>query len=62
MLDYYTARQFRVARLHFAKLKTNRNAATLLRAALNAVGADVIDEEEMEGIVFDIIDYLEVES
>jgi len=60
--DTYIARRFTTAREVFAIRKSNRNAANLMRCALDADGADLIDDEELEGVLFDVIDYLEGNS
>jgi hypothetical protein len=57
--EAYMARRFSTAREAFATRKSNRNAANLLRCALNAEGSDLINDEELEGVLFDVIDYLE---
>jgi hypothetical protein len=55
----YIANRYLQAREAFALNKTNRNAARLLRAAADAAGADLINDEEQDGATFDVIDYLE---
>ena len=57
--DEYVARSFKTARERFALKPSKRNAATLLRTMLNAAGADLINDDEQEGVTFDVIEYLE---
>ncbi len=57
--DTFVAHRYLVARTAFAHVKCKLNAAALLRSALIADGADLINDEELEGVIFDIIDYLE---
>ncbi len=57
--DSAIARDYKTARERFATVNSNRNAATLLRAAEIAAGADLIDEEEQVGALYDVIEYLE---
>jgi hypothetical protein len=59
MIDNAVANEYLQARERFALDKTNRNAARMLRAAADAAGEDLIDDEEQEGATFDVIEYLE---
>ena len=60
-----TATRFQVARDTFANTtlkpaeRLNKDAARLLRAAYDAHGEDLINDEELEGVLFDVIEYLE---
>jgi hypothetical protein len=55
----YLAKRFTTSREQFATRKTDARAAELLRTALNAHGANLIDNEELEGVMLDVIEYLE---
>jgi hypothetical protein len=57
--DTYLARRYTLAREAFATRKSNRNAATLLRCAMNAESSDLINDDELAGVICDVIDYLE---